>query len=68
MPAQHPDTGLVSDVPTCVRWDARLSLGPYRGTTVLLSAENLLDARCETAPGYPEPGRVIWAGLAFRYR
>jgi iron complex outermembrane receptor protein len=62
---QDPDTGLVSSMPACLRWDARAEWGPYRGLRLLLAAQNLLDGRCASAPGYPEPGRLLWAGISF---
>lgn len=68
MPAQDPDTGLVSQLTACVRWDARATLKPFHGVGLRVVAENLLDTRCQSAPGYPEPGRRIWLGLVYESR
>lgn len=60
--SRHPDTGLVKTLELHALWDARVTLGPWHGLSLYLSATNLLDSLYETEVALPGPGRIIWVG------
>jgi iron complex outermembrane receptor protein len=64
-PSRHPDTGLVKTLDPYAAWDARVTLGPWHGLSVYVSATNLLDTLYETEIALPDPGRLIWLGLRY---
>jgi iron complex outermembrane receptor protein len=63
--SRHPDTGLVKTLDPYALWDARVTLGPWHGMSLYVSATNLLDSLHVTEVALPGPGRIVWVGARY---
>ncbi len=64
-PYLNIDSGTWGRLPTKAVWNMRLEGEPIPHLRLWIAATNLLDANNTSEYGFPEPGRMIWAGLSF---